>query len=207
MAKRSKMGTGPKIVGLIFLILVFSIAGSIWFDYVGIIDISGLYAPVFRLIGLETRSERLRADDPGIIDNIRLQKEREALLLREQELENQLEELEIKEQELVRTMAEIEEREAVLQEREKSFNQRVSQYDNRRENLIQNSRDLTNMRLESAVAILQGYDDQLLIETLRVTEELAQAAGEMSLVSVWLSSFPPERAAEIQRKMTIRPGG
>ena len=33
----------------------------------------------------------------------------------------------------------------------------------------------------------------------------AQEAGEVSLVSVWLSRMPPERAAEIQRKMTIKP--
>jgi flagellar protein FlbB len=61
------------------------------------------------------------------------------------------------------------------------------------------------MRPDDAVAILVGYDDQLLIDTLRVTEELAQAAGEVSLVSVWLSRLPSDRAADIQRKMTLTP--
>ncbi len=71
--------------------------------------------------------------------------------------------------------------------------------------LEQNSRDLTSMRPDDAVNILAGYDDQLLIDTLRVTEELAQSAGEISLVSVWLARLPADRAAEIQRKMTLRP--
>jgi flagellar protein FlbB len=61
------------------------------------------------------------------------------------------------------------------------------------------------MRPDDAVEILAGYDDQLLIDTLRVTEELAQQAGEVSLVSVWLSRLPAERASDIQRKMTLRP--
>ncbi|MFP4211650.1 MAG: flagellar protein FlbB, partial [Alkalispirochaeta sp.] len=77
--------------------------------------------------------------------------------------------------------------------------------ENRRAVLEQNSRDLTSMRPEDAVEILLGYDDQLLIDTLRVTEELAQEAGEISLVSVWLSRFPADRAADLQRKMTLKP--
>ena len=71
--------------------------------------------------------------------------------------------------------------------------------------LVQNSRYLTSMRPAEAVRILEGYDDQLMIDTLRVTEEIARESGEVSLVSVWLSNLPPERAADIQRKMTLRP--
>ncbi len=205
MAKNRKMSNRSRIIGLLFLILVFLIAGSVWFDYLGMIDASGFYAPVFRLFGIQARGEGLAADDPSLLSQLRLQKEQEAMALRETELESRVAELEERSLELDRKAAELEERESVLEEREISFNQRVSRYDNRRENLMQNARDLNSMRLEQAVGILLEYDDQLLIETLRITEELAQQSGKMSLVSVWLSEFPPERAADIQRKMTVRP--
>ncbi|MFW5801137.1 MAG: periplasmic-type flagellar collar protein FlbB [Spirochaeta sp.] len=207
MAGPNKLGPGPRILGLLVLILGFLISGSLWFDYLGIIDVSSIYAPVFRLVGIQGRDSGVPADDPVLLDSVRLSKEREAVNLLEDELEARQAELANQEQELQSLRAELEEREDVLEERENSFNQRVRQYDNRRENLIRNSQDLTNMRLENAVEILLSYDDQLLIETLRITEQLAQEAGEMSLVSVWLSEFPPERAADIQRKMTIRPEG
>ena len=207
MANYNKVGPGPKILGLILLIIGILVGGSIWFDYLGIIDVSSVYAPVFRLVGIQTRGGRVPADDPRLLDSVRVGKEREALALQEEELAVFKSELDEREQNLARQRAELEERESLLEERENSFNQTVSRYDNRRENLIQNARDLNNMRLENAVGILLSYDDQLLIETLRVAEELAQEEGEMSLVSVWLSEFPPERAADIQRMMTIRPGG
>jgi flagellar protein FlbB len=38
-----------------------------------------------------------------------------------------------------------------------------------------------------------------------MTEEIAQREGTTSIVSYWLSLLPPERAAELQRKMTTRP--
>lgn len=208
MAKRySKTGPGIKILGLLFLILVFLIGGSLWFDYLGIVDAGNFYAPVFRLFGLAGRGDAIPADDPGLLDNLRLGKEREALALREQELIQHRQELTEEQERLQRMEAELSEREAMLEEREKTFNQTLSRYDNRRENLIQNAMDLNNMRPENAVGILRSYDDQLLIDTLRIAEELAREQGEMSLVSVWLSQLPPERAADIQRKMAMRPGG
>ncbi|GAB6089859.1 periplasmic-type flagellar collar protein FlbB [Spirochaeta dissipatitropha] len=208
MAKRySKTGPGVKILGLLFLIVVFLIGGSLWFDYLGIIDAGSFYAPVFRLFGLAARGDAIPADDPGLLDNLRLGKEREALDLREQELIQRRQDLSEEQERLQQIEAELSEREAMLEEREKTFNQTLSRYDNRRENLIQNAMDLNNMRPENAVGILRSYDDQLLIDTLRIAEELAREQGEMSLVSVWLSQLPPERAADIQRKMAMRPGG
>jgi flagellar protein FlbB len=50
-----------------------------------------------------------------------------------------------------------------------------------------------------------AMDDQDVIDALRKTEEIAQAEGTTSIVSYWLSLMPPERAAEIQRKMVSRP--
>jgi flagellar protein FlbB len=136
---------------------------------------------------------------------MRIQKLDESVNLRIAQLQQDYEELGNQQADFDQKLAELQEREEAQQDREKSFNDRLKAYDNRRANLIRISEDLTSMRPEDAVAILVGYDDQLLIDTLRVTQELADQAGELSLVSVWLSRMPPERAADIQRKMAIKP--
>jgi flagellar protein FlbB len=59
----------------------------------------------------------------------------------------------------------------------------------------------------SAVGILVSMDDQDVIDLLRMTESIAQAEGATSMVSVWLSQLPAQRAAELQRKMVGRPSG
>jgi flagellar protein FlbB len=60
---------------------------------------------------------------------------------------------------------------------------------------------------ERAVGIITAMDDQAAIDVLRMTEEIARREGTTSIVSYWLSLLPPERAAELQRKMTARPPG
>jgi flagellar protein FlbB len=57
----------------------------------------------------------------------------------------------------------------------------------------------------SAVEIINRMNDQDAIDVLRKTEEIAQAEGTASIVSFWLSLMPPDRAAELQRKMAGRP--
>jgi flagellar protein FlbB len=58
---------------------------------------------------------------------------------------------------------------------------------------------------ERAVGIMATMDDQLVIDVLRKTEELAQAEGTSSIVSYWLSLMEPARAGELQRKMAGKP--
>jgi flagellar protein FlbB len=58
---------------------------------------------------------------------------------------------------------------------------------------------------ERAVGIIAAMDDQLVIDVFRKTEEIAQAEGTTSIVSYWMSLMPPDRAAELQRKMAARP--
>jgi len=206
MARYSRVGAGPRIFVLILLLAVLLAGGTLWFDYLGIIDAKAVLQPLFRLIGVASPTPVPQAEPQLLLDSARLAKREEALQSRAAELEQQKAELDKLQNELQKRQEELDSRQAALDDKEKSFNQRVQQYENRREVLIQNSRDLRNMRPQQAIAILKGYDDQLLIDTLRVTEELAQQAGEFSVVPVWLSGLPPDRAAEIQRKMTIKPG-
>ena len=57
----------------------------------------------------------------------------------------------------------------------------------------------------NAVAILLAMDDQDMIDTLRKVDEIAEQEGKSSMVSYWMSLMPPERVAQIQRKMTVKP--
>lgn len=206
MAQRySRIGALPQILLLILLLLGLVAGGLLWFDYLGLIDVKDRFAPVLGVVGVEERGEAVDPDDVMLMDRLRLEKLQEAIELRESELERAQTGLQEERNSLQEDRQQLEQRLAEVEEREVSLNERLQRYENRRAVLEQNSRDLTSMRPDDAVAILQGYDDQLLIDTLRVTEELAQQAGEVSLVSVWLSRFPAERAADLQRKMTLKP--
>ena len=96
----------------------------------------------------------------------------------------------------------IRDREKALEEREKSFNDRTKAYENRKVSLEQKSRYLTSMPPDNAVAILLQYENDMdILDVFRVTDELAGKAGEQSLVAFWLSKMPPDRGAELTRKM------
>jgi len=81
----------------------------------------------------------------------------------------------------------------------------VKQYDNRKANIDQNAQYLVGMPPLKAVDILKAMDDQTVIDIFHAVEERARAAGEASLVSVWLSDMPPDRSATLQRKMAAKP--
>ncbi len=204
MVRMGRVRAFPRIFLFGLLLLALLGGGLLWFDYLGLVDAVSLVRPAASAVGLSDGGE---ADptDPALLDTAREQKTEDALALREEELTQRAEELASREAELEVLEQELRDREAEIVEREVSFNQRVEQYENRRAVLEQNARDLTSMPPNSAVDILVGYEDQLLIDTLRVTEELAQEAGEVSLVSVWLARMPADRVATIQRKMTVKP--
>lgn len=207
MANYPRARAWPRILLYFFLIVALLFGGVLWFDVLGIINATDMFRPVLALVGLAPRQSTIPIDETQVLDSFRIQKLDESVNLRLESIRNDRSELETLESEVQRRISELEERELAQQERENSFNELVRQYDNRRANLIRISGDLTSMRPAQAVAILEGYDDQLLIDTLRVTQEIADQAGEVSLVSVWLSLLPAERAADIQRKMALRPNG
>lgn len=195
----------PRILLLLLLILVLGAGGVLWFDYLGLIDARGALAPIFSLFGVDEPIPVEERDDPRLLEVSRLDKDRQALDLLRDELGTREEEIERRTAELDQRAAELEELEAALAERENSFNQTVRSYDDRRANLVQNSRYLQSMPPQDAVAILQGWDDQLIIDVLRVTDELAAEAGAFSLASEWLRRMDADRADDIMRKMTLKP--
>ena len=64
---------------------------------------------------------------------------------------------------------------------------------------------LTNQPPADAVEIMVNLSDQLLLDVLLVTDELADQAGVQSLVPFWLSVMPADRAAIIGERLALLP--
>jgi flagellar protein FlbB len=195
-----------RVVVLLLLIIVLAAGGVVWFDYLNVIDVKTTLAPVYRLFGREGRSvPAVPFDDTISLDAERLAVRLEALELRSREMDNRDQQIQGRYGEIEQMAQELEERQKALDERENSFNALVRETETKERNVEQNARYLNGMNPDQAVGILAAMDDQDVIDVFRKTEEIAQAEGTASIVSVWLSRLPPARAAELQRKMASRP--
>lgn len=199
--------TGARMVVLVLLIAVLAFGGLLWFDYLGLIQVKPLFAPVLSLVGMDVPE---KAPEPQELDTLMLEKERlakqlEALDIRSEELDLRETALAGREAEIEQMMEVLQEREAELKEQENSFNQRLKQYENIRANLRQAALYYNGMPPQQAVDRLMEMDDQNVIDILRTAEELAAEAGEDSIVSFWLSLMPADRAAVLSRKMIQKP--
>ena len=198
-------GAGFRILLLILLIVLLFLGGLLWFDYLGLVDVRGKFAPVLSLVGVSTPEKIENAEDLLLLEKARIKKQVAALDLREESLNKREEEVLTKENEIKEKVETLDEREKALEEKEKSFNERAKEYENRDKNLRQASAYYTGMPPEAAVSQLLEMEDQDIIDILRVTEELAREAGTDSIVSYWLSLMPSDRAAVVSRKMIKKP--
>jgi flagellar protein FlbB len=177
-----------------------------WFDYLNVIDAKTFLAPLYKLIGINPRTQATVTESTAVsLDEERLAVRLEALELQSLELDKREEALNKKQTEIEQMAQELEERQKALDEQEKTFNLQVQQFENRRVNIEQNARYLVGMQPDKAAQIIAAMDDQDAIDVFRMTEEIAQREGKQSMVAYWLSLLPPERAAELQRKMAGKP--
>ena len=207
MAEFTEVRPGFRIFILFLLLIVLTLGGVIWFDYLGIVDAKSMLSPVYSLFGVQKRSAVAGADDPNLLDRERLSKQQDALALRQQDLDTREAALSQKEKQLNQLGQDLNDKDAALTAREKAFNDRVKALDNRNVNLTQNATYLTNMPPANSVAILLKMGDQDIIDLLRIVEQQAQKAGTDSVVPLWLSMMPADKAADLQRKMAARAGG
>ncbi len=205
MARGKYLG---KSILLLLLIIVLVLFGLLWFDYLGVIQAKGLFAPVYRRMGLQPQTSSsvssknlLQAD----LDNDRFAKRLESLDIRKEELDKREVDIRTQEDNNTQIAQELKDKETALEEREKTFNNEVKKYDDRMTNIEQIVQNLNGMQPKNAVAILNEMDDQLVIDVLRRAEADADAAGTASMVAYWLSLMPQARAAELQRKMVNKP--
>jgi flagellar protein FlbB len=205
VAKYGIVGIGPRIIVLILFLLAITVAGLIWFDFLGLIDVKDTFAPVLGLVGLKTRTKIEQPDAPDLLDQERMKQQWEAFELRSEELDNRDDSLSIREAELVQMMETVREQEKAIEEKEKSFNDRSKQFDNRNANLRTVSNQYVSMPPSEAVARLVKLPDQDVIDIIRTTDSVAEEEGELSISSRWLQLMPPDRSAVIQRKMLDKP--
>jgi flagellar protein FlbB len=161
--------------------------------------------PFLKSLGITATDRQINAEDPLLHDRERLIKREDALGLYKEDLDLRQADLKKQNDELLQKQSGLAEREKAQDDRENSFNQIQKQAEDRKANLLQNSRYLNSMPPAKAVPILLQMDDQELIDVLRVTEEDAKAQGQTSIVSAWIGLMPPDRAATIQRKMARKP--
>ncbi|MFA6936965.1 MAG: flagellar protein FlbB [Treponema sp.] len=201
--------TLAKSILLIILLIIVVLAGLLWFDYLGVIQAKKLFSPVYKLFGMEPQTTTSASSPDKLVeadlDNDRFAKRLEALDIRTEELDKREVDIKKAEEANTQTAQELSDKQASQEEKEKTFNNEVKKYDDRRVNIEQIVQNLEGMQPKNAVDILVKMDDQDVIDVLRRSDEDAAAAGTSSMVAYWLSLMPPERAAEIQRKMANKP--
>lgn len=197
-----------KCIVLLLLIIILCLGGLLWFDFLGIVNMKGVFAPVYKLFGRAPQTSSTITSVSSLnpdLDQDRLDKQREALTIYEQELEAREANLAAFEQQNQQLALELADREQMQAEREKTFINTVNRYDDKEVNVEQIAANLNGMAPNNAVNILVAMDDQTVIDVLRKCDEIAVRDGSSSLVSYWLSLMPADRAAEIQRKMLAKP--
>ena len=195
-----------RIIVLLLIVAILAAGGIVWFDYLNVIDAKAVLSPLSRFVGKEERRQpRATPEELLNLDAERLMIRLEALNLQRMEIDTRRQDLDFRYGEIVQMAQELEERQKALDERENSLRAQAADAENKDRNVEQNARYLTGMNPDDAVRILSALDDQDVIDVFRKTEQLAQAEGAASLVSVWLSRMEPARAAELQRKMAGRP--
>jgi len=206
-----------RIIVLIFLILILAGGGILWFDYLNVIDARGTLGPIFNLLrdapligrfipeGDARTQPDLRDDGLLSLDAERFALRLEALEMRNVELDRREMDIQLRLNLIEQMAQELEERQRSLDERENSFNALLSDAEIRDRNVERNAINLVNMPPQRAVGILEAMGDQDVIDVLRKTDELAEAAGDSSIVPFWLSLMEPQRAAELSRMMVLRP--
>ena len=195
-----------KVLGLLLLILVLAAGGIFWFDYLNVIDAKTLLAPVYRLVGLQPRTQVLASGDvPVNLDAERYRMLLSALDLRRAELDTRERDIDLRLVQVEQMVQELEARQRTLDDRENSLRALTADAENRDRNVEQNARYLSGMPPANAVGIIAELPDQQVIDVFRMTERIAREEGALSLVSVWLSLMEPARAAEIQRRMAGSP--
>ena len=197
---------GVRIAMFSILIVALLIGVFFWFEYLGLLSRSALPAPIANLLLGRDRPPTVDGDDQLLLEKERLAKREQAVERLQEELDRRERGVVFQEQQITTQEQELLAFESQIDEREKSLISERNRYENEREVLIVNVQQLTAMRPQDAVSILEEYEDQLLVDTFQVAQEIADEQGVVSLVPLWLSLLPPDRASAVQRKTVIKYG-
>ncbi|UCB47010.1 MAG: hypothetical protein JSV25_06225 [Spirochaetota bacterium] len=202
MSTATAVRTVLKVFFLLLLLIAIILGGIYWFDHLGLLNYRRVIGPLEQYLpSFMQRGEEV-IDDPFLLERELLSKQEEVLTARYDELEILVSDLEQKELELKEIEAKLTEEMKRLEEEKKVLSEKLSEYDNYRENIVTQAEYFTGMPPDAAVERLAQLDDLLVIDILRQIDRTAEEEGRLSVVPYFLSLMDPKKAAGIQRKMT-----
>lgn len=199
----------PKVIKIIIFILFISMI-TFFFTYwlekwnilptkIALNTVSKVFSGVTTSSATETSN-----DDMLLLEKIRLDKQQEVLNKKKSDMDVRENAIIAREQDIKMKEEEIAELEKAITDKEKSLKQISKQFENKNTVLRYNVQALLNMPPENAVDILSGYDDQTLIDTLIIADQVAEEGNTQSIVPYWLSLMDSERVAGVQKKLLYR---
>ncbi len=193
-----------KSILLLILIVLIMIGGLVLFDWLGLLSLRRDFAPVLRLVGLNTPGAGTLPDAASLND-VRLRQQLESLELQRKNLEEQEKQLiqrsdELDERELGITQAEEE-----LQQQLNSLEERENLYRDRSTKIEQIARNFGGMLPAAAVDQMNAMEALLVVDVLRAADRVATEENTPSLVSYWISLMPSDRGAEINKLLVEKP--
>ncbi|QMU99082.1 flagellar protein [Borrelia sp. A-FGy1] len=186
----------------LFLIVFF-----IWLSFF-LIDLFGIYRvrdyfPLYIKNLFFSENMQSFGDTHISLDEIRMIKEREAIDIKNQQVEKLREELKEKENSLNKLEAELNQKQRDLDLKQKVIDDIVNKYKDEDANFVQSALYLMNMPPEDAVRRLEELNDEIAISYMRKVEDVSKREGRVSIVPYWLSLMDAKRAAVLMRKMSV----
>lgn len=194
--------TKLRVVYLLIVILFLVVAGFLWLDYIGLMDLNKYHE---QYISESTeKSINAKDDEPSLLAKEELKK-------RQERLDEKAESLSLKEIKLKEIEKSLSKKEEQLNEKAKGLDleakkleEKKKRYESYRENINDLARKIGNMPPEGAIKIMSKWDDLLVIDVLRRMDQLAAQEDRQSITSYLLFLMQqnnPERAGTIMRKM------
>ncbi|AGT27283.1 periplasmic-type flagellar collar protein FlbB [Borrelia miyamotoi] len=189
---------------ILWLFLIVFLLGLSFF----LLDLFGIYK-ARDYLPLYIRALVFKEDDQPLeytnisLDEIRMIKEKEAIYIKNQQVEKLREELKKREDNLNKFEAELNQKQKDLDLKQKVIDDIVNKYKDEDANFAQAALYLVNMPPEDAVKRLEELNDEIAISYMRKVEDIAKKEGRASIVPYWLSLMDSKKAAVLIRKMSV----
>ncbi|MBB6042958.1 periplasmic-type flagellar collar protein FlbB [Borreliella yangtzensis] len=185
------------LIVILFLFVLFSI------DFLGMYNTKRYFPEFVRTKFLGETSLVFDHNSNIILDETRLVKEREAIDIKNQQIEKLKEDLKLKEDSLNKLEFELKQKQKDLDLKQKVIDDIINKYNDEEANILQTAVYLMNMPPEDAVKRLEDLNPELAISYMRKIEELSKKEDRISIVPYWLSLMDAKKAAILIRKMSV----
>ncbi len=192
-----------RLLNLIALNVFLFFSILLWIDFLGLINIEEDLYPTLEKIPLLSGLVAKRADDPFLLTREERRKEAIKREVEWRKIKQYEKKLELKEKEIDGKAKSLEEYEKRLNEKEKEIDNKYKENETYKQKIMLQAKYFVSMPPADAVKRLEKLDDLLVIDIFKEIEKEASEAGKQSLVPYLLKLMDPDRAATIQRKMTV----